>query len=111
MYYKLDENKNVVPGTMDDVEEIFTNHHKKIVKQENVGDKFISTVFLSIDHGYPRRSDHTENYRPVVFETMINDETKDKWLNYQERYHTWKEAEEGHQRAIEWVKNGCKDDE
>lgn len=111
MYYKLDENKNVVPGTMEDVEEVLINHNKKIVKQEVIDNKFISTVFLGIDHGCPECSEHIENYKPVVFETMINDEEKDEWLSYQERYHTWKEAEEGHQRAIEWVKNGCKEDE
>lgn len=111
MYYKLDENKNVVTGTMYDAEEIFTHPDKKIVKQDTVGDKFISTVFLPIDHGYPRWSGHTENYLPVVFETMIHDETKDEWTNYQERYHTWDQAEEGHQRAIEWVKNGCREDD
>jgi hypothetical protein len=35
----------------------------------------------------------------------------DNCLDYQERYSTWKEAEEGHQKAIEWIKNGCKDEE
>lgn len=111
MYYKLDENKNVVPGTMESTEEILTNPDKKVVKQDTIGNKFISTVFLPIDHGYHRWSGHTENYKPVVFETMIYDETKDQWLNYQDRYHTWKEAVEGHQLAIEWVNNGCKEDE
>jgi hypothetical protein len=111
MYYKLDANKNVIPGNMEDSEEIFKNPDKKVVKQENVLDKFVSTVFLPIDHGYPGWSGHTENYKPVVFETMIYDETKYEWLNYQDRYSTWKEAEEGHRRAIEWVKNGCKKNE
>jgi hypothetical protein len=103
MYYKLDENKNVVPGNMERTEEILTDPNKKVVKQDSVGNKFVSTVFLPIDHGYPGWSGHNENYKPVVFETMIYDEEKDEWLDYQDRYHTWKEAEEGHQRAIEFV--------
>ncbi len=110
MYYKLDENKNVVPGSLDECEKILINeNNEKIVKQEYIGNKFISTVFLPIDHGYPRWSGHTENYKPVVFETMIHDEEKDEWLDYQDRYHTWQEAEEGHQKAIQWVNNGCKE--
>jgi hypothetical protein len=31
-------------------------------------------------------------------------------LDYCERYSTWDEALEGHNKAIEWVKDGCKDD-
>ena len=46
---------------------------------------------------------------PIVFETMVFD--GDRSDIYQERYATWKEAEDGHKRAIEWVKNGCKEDE
>ena len=111
MHYKLDKNKNVVPGDMIESEKILMNkNNEKIVNQEYVGDKFISTVFLAIDHGYPQWSGHTENYKPVVFETMIYDQTKDKWLHYQERYHTWKEAEEGHKKACQWVQDGCKDE-
>ncbi len=110
IYYKLDKDKNVVSCQPEELEKILINSYEKIVKQEYIGDKFVSTVFLGIDHGYPIWSGHTENYRPVVFETMIHDETKDEWLNYQERYSTWQEAEEGHKRAVEWVKNGCKDE-
>lgn len=62
----------------------------------------VSTVWLGIDHNY------IYNGPPILFETMV---FLDGISNiYQERYSTWQEAEEGHQRAIQWVKNGCKED-
>ena len=42
---------------------------------------------------------------------MIKNQTDGCWLDYQERYATWKEAEEGHKRAVQWVKEGCKEDD
>jgi hypothetical protein len=30
---------------------------------------------------------------------------------YCDRYSTWQEAEEGHKVAVEWVKNGCKEED
>ena len=41
---------------------------------------------------------------------MIKDDNNG-WLDYQQRYSTWQEALEGHQKAIEWVNNGCKEEE
>lgn len=103
MHYKLDENKNVIPCSL---EKVVMTKEKSIVKQEDILDKWVSTVFLFIDHNYGRDSDSS---LPIVFETMIKNKKSGEWMDYQERYCTWKEAEEGHQRAVEWVKNGCKD--
>lgn len=63
----------------------------------------ISTVWLGHNYNFIRKEP------PLVFETMVfhshgNDD-------YCERYSTWEEAEAGHQRAIQWVKDGCKEDE
>lgn len=105
IYYKLDENKNVVPGTMEECEKILINeNNEKIVKQEYIGNKFVSTVFLCIDHNF-----YPHNSLPIVFETMIRDE-KEGWLNYQTRCSTWQEAEDGHNKACQWVKDGCKEE-
>lgn len=99
IYYKLDENKNVIPCKM---EECTTTTKASIVKQEHLGEKWISTVFMHINHNY-------DVGEPLVFETMIKDKTYG-WLDYCDRYSTWQEAEEGHKRAVEWVKNGCKEE-
>lgn len=55
----------------------------------------VSTVFLGLDHSFMSKT-------PLLFETMIfgGDESEE----YQERYSTWKQAEEGHQKAVDMVK-------
>lgn len=101
LYYKLDEDKNVISCSREEMGDWF-DENNWLVKQEIVNEKFVSTVFLHICHNY------LEEEKPVVFETMIKDGLKGEWLNYQERYCTWKEAEEGHKRAVQWVLDGCK---
>jgi hypothetical protein len=63
------------------------------VNKTTIGDVRISTVFLGLDHGIYED-------KPMLFETMIFGGEYD---DYQERYSTWEEAEEGHQRACELV--------
>lgn len=53
----------------------------------------VSTVFLGLDHGFHP----TDGGTPILFETMIFGGEHDQ---YQERYATWEEAEEGHKRAV-----------
>jgi hypothetical protein len=72
------------------------------VAKSEINDNRISTVWLGLDHNY-------FGGPPLVFETMVFD--KDGKDIYMDRYTTWQEAEEGHQRAVEWVKNGCNEDE
>lgn len=108
MYYKLDENKNVIPSSLEEWANFIEGNSP--TNYRHVGDEVIngyriSTVFLGLCHNFYHNSANI----PIVFETMIFKE--DKSLDYQERYSTWKEAEEGHKRAIEWVKKGCKEDE
>jgi hypothetical protein len=63
----------------------------------------VSTVWLGTDHNFWLEGP------PLVFETMVfQPRGHDIYL---ERYTTWEQAEEGHQRAIQWVKDGCKEDE
>lgn len=58
----------------------------------------VSTVWLGLDHNFG-------GGKPLIFETMIflNHRSMEMW-----RYGTRKEAEEGHQRALELVKNPFK---
>jgi hypothetical protein len=107
MFYKLDENKNVIPSSLEEyktfiVGELPTNY--KHVGDDIINGHRVSTIFLGLCHNY----DPFSNI-PIVFETMVFQ--NDRSDIYQERYSTWKEADEGHKRAIEWVKNGCKEDE
>lgn len=70
---------------------------KRHVKQDTIGDVRISTVFLGLDHGWPRGAP------PVLWETMIFGGPHD---GYQERYSSRAAAEAGHRRAVELVIEG-----
>lgn len=61
----------------------------------------ISTVFLGLDHSFG-------DGPPILFETMIFGGPEDE---YQERYSTWEEAEEGHKKAVELAKHNSKQNE
>ena len=99
--YILDKEKNIIPADLMEWATFFETNDR-IVKQEEIDGKFISTVFLGLNHDFSGRG------KPLIFETMIFKDGKEVYLN---RYSTWKEAEEGHAEAVEWVKNGAKDDE
>jgi hypothetical protein len=70
-----------------------------IIKQEDIRQFFISTVWLGMDHGWM-------NEKPLIFETMIftPDDKDNKFVDYQTRYATEEEAIEGHIRAVNLVK-------
>jgi hypothetical protein len=104
-YYILDKDKNVirVKEVMEWADFFENAGNKKIVRQEHVGHYFVSTVFIGMDYGYGERP-------PQIFETMVFyfGESSD---HYCDRYATWQEAEEGHKKAVKWVKNGCRNDD
>jgi hypothetical protein len=107
IYYKLDENKNVIPSSLEEwsafIENRFPTNYKH-VGNDTINRYRVSTIFIGLCHNFDPC-----NGVPIVFETMIFEGGRSDI--YTERYSTWKEAEEGHQRAVEWVKNGCKDDD
>jgi hypothetical protein len=104
--YKLDENKNAIPCSVEEwgeqLEEMRTNHTKHVA-DEDINGKRVSTVWLGLDHQWD------ENAPPHIYETMV---FEDKGYEiYCSRYSTWKEAEEGHQIAVQWVRDGCKEED
>ena len=108
-FYKLDENKNVKPCTAaqwaQQLEDMRSNNSKHVA-DECIGDIRISTVWLGLDHGFNLHN--SKNYRPLVFETMVFKDGNGLEC-YCRRYSTWEEAELGHERAIQWVREGCKE--
>lgn len=68
---------------------------KRTVAKSVIGKVRISTVFLGLDHNYSQMGP------PILFETMIFGGKHDE---YQERYATWDEAVEGHNKAVKLVK-------
>lgn len=62
----------------------------RIVSKTKIGEVEVSTVFLGLDHNF-------FSGPPLLFETMIFGGPLDQ---EQERYTTWDEAVEGHNRMV-----------
>ena len=86
-------NKPVSKPVLEAAKWMEKNPEKRIVKQEYVDDIHISTVFLGLDHAWPWSADKT----PILWETMIFGGEHDQ---YQERYSSYEDAVEGHQKAL-----------
>lgn len=92
LYYKLDGKTPVECTLMEYAEWMQENPDKRIVKQTTLPDGTkISTVFLGLNHAWG-------DGPPILFETMVFGGEHDQ---FQERYETWGQAEEGHKKAIE----------
>lgn len=104
MYFKLDENKNAVPCShmewAEQQREDMRGSNTKHIAQETVDDKWVSTVWLGLNHNW------FDIGPPLIFETMVFEHKDYGHQIYCERYSTWQQAEEGHKRAVKWVKNG-----
>ena len=98
MYNRL-AGKKVIPCTSQQMAVLYENSDQRIVSQENVGQFWISTVFLPTPHGL-NLDQH--------FETMVFDRNPDSPDGdvYQDRYSTWDEAAAGHKKAVEKCKKG-----
>lgn len=73
-----------------------SNSYKR-VGEDTVGDAWVSTVWLGIDHGFIRGGP------PVIFETMVfgGEHDQDQW-----RYCTEEAAIAGHRRVVENLRAG-----
>jgi len=72
----------------------FENSDRKVAHTK-IGDTEVCTVFLGIDHNYLSKGS------PILFETMVFGGPLN---NEEERYSTWKEAEEGHEEMVHRVR-------
>ena len=96
MYYRLNGRETEFVGGYKEMIEAGLPI-SNVIFFDKIGALDVSTVFLSMDHGLAGRiGDGT----PVLFETMVFGGEHD---GYQERYHTYDEAEEGHKRICEMV--------
>lgn len=75
----------------------FSDIGNRRVAETKVEGIHVSTVFLGSDHQFG-------NGPPLLFETMIfSGEAIPELDEWQDRYSTWAEAEEGHARAVALV--------
>ena len=100
------EGREIVPCTRREWSE-FWGSKDRIIKQETVGDCWVSTVFLGINHGWSGKD--------LWFETMVFETGKDGKRDmggiYQDRCSTYDEAEAMHAKAVAWVQDGCQDED
>ena len=75
MWYTLDENNKPVQSPVIQYGEwLEENQDRRVVKQDHVGDVFISTVFLGLDYAW-----HSDI--PVLWETMIFEGEDDQYMD------------------------------
>ena len=84
---------------VEEADELLGNFKYKVVKQTVLpNEKFVSTVWLGLDMGF-------NNDKPLIFETMVFP-TKGEYNDLDcERYHSEKEAINGHKLMVKkWSK-------
>lgn len=94
-YYILDGKTPVKCGLMEWAK-WFGNNDRK-VNHTVIGKITISTVFLGIDHSFGFEGE----WLPILFQTMVFEGKMDGAIA---RYSSWEQAEEGHDRMVERVK-------
>jgi hypothetical protein len=72
------------------------------IAEDLIDGKIVSTVWLGLNHNY-------FGGVPLIFETMIFESEDSGSDIFCDRYSTWDEAVEGHKKAMQWVKDVCKD--
>lgn len=103
MWYILDKDKNPIPAK-DIIQAnrlLADADSRRVALDDIIVEDYaititVSTVFLVLDHN------HSPKGKPVLFESMIFNGELNQSLD---RYRTWKEAETGHKKMVELVKN------
>lgn len=101
-FFHLDENKNVIECSRKEWAKESKNEYPcnfKRVGNYIIGKYRISTVFFGCDF-----DNYTNENPPSVFQSMIFKDNECIEF-YTERYSGWKQAEEGHERLIQYVKD------
>lgn len=106
-YYVLNKDNEAVPVEGPNAAMVWAMNfssysHNRVVAKEEIIDASgeeveVSTVFLGLDHN------HRAVGPPQIFETMVFGGMHDQFC---ERYATWEEAEEGHERTVNAVIKG-----
>lgn len=96
LHYMMEENGEIKTTTdlIEWAKWFEKNKKTRIVKQDQIGDSFVSTVFLATDYNFEETGD------PILFETMVFGGPFD---HEQERYTTSKLAKEGHEKWCQLI--------
>lgn len=95
-FWTLDSDKNPLP--CDSIEEwsSWVGKSGRLVDNDYVGHIEISTVAVGIN------CQQNPGEPPLIFETLVTDRLKDVQVSY--HYATWEEAEKGHQKIVDKLK-------
>jgi hypothetical protein len=96
-YYTLKDRR---PVPTDDAGwwRIFEDYGARRVARDQIGPGEVSTVFVGLNLGFHRDG------QPLLFETTIFCSALPDLDGTHTRYLTWEEAEEGHRRVVEQVR-------
>lgn len=97
MEWVLDGHKPRLASSWDEVVAFFRlGPEARRVAEDTIGAAWVSTVFLTVDHGFGRGA-------PVLFETMVfgGDHDGEQW-----RYRSWDDAEAGHRAVVDALRSG-----
>jgi hypothetical protein len=79
--------------------ELATKDGSRHIAKTDIGEHWISTVFLGLDHNFFHHGP------PILFETMVFSQKGDfRSDETMQRYATYEEAERGHNRLVEMVR-------
>ena len=77
-----------------------THWQERVVQQDQVGNYWVSTVFLAVDYNWI-----PDIHPPALFETMVFEgQGGGEITDYLERTSTWELALEQHAEAVVWAK-------
>lgn len=103
LWYTLDKNNNPKPAKdVFEVKRLLCDNDARRVALDHITLEdygitiVVSTVFLVLNHNYSHKG------KPILFETLIFNGGLHQSRN---RYCTWKEAQAGHKKMVQRVKN------
>lgn len=120
-HYILDEDLNAVEAPFVEWAVMYEKRSERQIRLDRIGNWFISTVFMGLDHGFPMYPYDAATYRPLLWETMVFYEPvmRAKWRSamggrrryrgypfpheHQRRYYSTQEAIAGHAAVVALV--------
>ena len=97
MWYGLDKYKNVIPLDEAPTDKEWRKNQRVAATTMKDG-RWVSTVFLKLDHNYKGWG------KPILFETMVFEDSKLLREVWGERYETYNQALKGHNRIVQKLK-------
>ncbi len=100
-------NRKGKPISVDEAELLLIDPNYKILKQDRIGDYFVSTVWLGLNMNH---FDFEGKDTPLIFETMVFKYSKDGVSSaddlFMDRYCSEEEAFNGHEKVCEMARIG-----